>query len=96
MSSDLAAEAPLQIGQGQHPRQEVERQFPRLVELAPDAVFLHGPDGRFVYVNDAACAMLSYSRDELLFRHIRWSSTVSGRPAPVEPNLDPSPVGGKP
>jgi PAS domain S-box-containing protein len=45
---------------------EVERQFPRLVELAPDAVFLHGLDGRFRYVNDAACAVLGYSRDELL------------------------------
>jgi PAS domain S-box-containing protein len=45
---------------------EVERQFRRLVELAPDAVFLHGLDGKFVYVNDAACAILGYSRDELL------------------------------
>ena len=45
---------------------EVERQFSRLVELAPDAVFLHGLDGRFRYVNDAACAFLGYNRDELL------------------------------
>ena len=45
---------------------EVERQFPRLVELAPDAVFLHGLDGRLRYVNDAACTVLGYSRDELL------------------------------
>jgi PAS domain S-box-containing protein len=45
---------------------EVERQFPRLVELAPDAVFLHGLDGRLRYVNDAACAFLGYNRDELL------------------------------
>ena len=65
MSSDVDAEAPLQTGQGQHPHQEVERQFPRLVELAPDAVFLHGLDGKFRYANDAACALLGYTREEL-------------------------------
>src|SRR3954466_1057209 len=43
-----------------------DRLFLPLVDFSPDAVFLHGLDGRFVYVNDAACSMLGYSRDELL------------------------------
>lgn len=47
-------------------RSPTERSFLRLLNLSPDAVFLHGLDGRFVYVNDAACAILGYSREELL------------------------------
>jgi PAS domain S-box-containing protein len=43
--------------------------FRRLLDLAPDAVFLHGLDGRFVYVNDAACAILGQSREELLMMY---------------------------
>jgi PAS domain S-box-containing protein len=46
--------------------QESESRFRRLLDLAPDAVFVHGLDGRFVYVNDAACAIVGQSREELL------------------------------
>lgn len=45
---------------------EGERFFQSIVGLAPDGVFLHGLDGKFVCVNDAACITLGYSRDELL------------------------------
>ncbi|MCK9389084.1 MAG: PAS domain S-box protein [Sulfuritalea sp.] len=38
----------------------------RAVNAATDAVFLMDERGRFVYVNDAACRGLGYSRDELL------------------------------
>lgn len=55
---------------------EEGRLFQRLAELAPDAVFVHGLDGRFVYVNDAACASLGYSRDELLSLH-PWDFVVN-------------------
>jgi PAS domain S-box-containing protein len=56
--------------------EENERRFRRLVELSPDAVFLHGLDGRFVYINDRACTSLGYSRDELLTMH-PWDLEVN-------------------
>jgi PAS domain S-box-containing protein len=37
-----------------------------IIELAPDAFFLGDLDGRIVDVNDAACKMLGYARDELV------------------------------
>jgi PAS domain S-box-containing protein len=37
-----------------------------LVELAPDAIFVAGPDGQLSFVNDAACRLLGYTRAELL------------------------------
>jgi PAS domain S-box-containing protein len=36
------------------------------VDHAATTIFWIQPDGRFVYVNDAACSHLGYSRDELL------------------------------
>ncbi|UCD38223.1 MAG: PAS domain S-box protein [Fidelibacterota bacterium] len=36
------------------------------VDHASDAAFWMGPDARFVYVNEAACRSLGYTRDELL------------------------------
>lgn len=36
-----------------------------IVEMSADAVFVINPDGRFLYVNDASCRYLGYSRDEL-------------------------------
>jgi len=36
------------------------------VDKSADAVYLIGPDARFIYVNDAACESLGFSRKELL------------------------------
>lgn len=36
------------------------------VDSTDDAVFLIGPDARFIYVNDASCNALGFSRKELL------------------------------
>src|SRR5262249_30053112 len=40
------------------------------LEHAPDAAFWLSEDGRLVYVNEAACRSLGYSRSELLGMHI--------------------------
>ena len=38
----------------------------KVLESAPDAIFICDPDGTFLDVNRAACERLGYSRDELL------------------------------
>jgi len=45
---------------------EAEGRFRTLVEDAADGIFIAGMDGRYQDVNPAGCAMLGYSRDELL------------------------------
>ena len=45
---------------------EAEGRFRTLVEHATDGIFIAGVDGRYEDVNPAGCAMLGYSRDELL------------------------------
>lgn len=45
---------------------EAEEQARRLIEDAPEAYFLRDVDGRCIDVNEAACLLLGYSRDELL------------------------------
>ena len=37
-----------------------------LINQLPDAVFCLAPDARFIYLNDAACLLFEYSRQELL------------------------------
>lgn len=49
------------------------------MDRAPDAVFWVEPDARFLYINDAACCMAGYSREELL------SMTMHD----VDPDLSP-------
>ena len=41
-----------------------------LIQLAPDAFFLADVEGRYVEVNQAACRMLGYERDELVGKQI--------------------------
>jgi PAS domain S-box-containing protein len=41
-----------------------------LIQLAPDAFFLADLEGRYVDVNQAACRMLGYERDELVGKQI--------------------------
>ncbi len=42
------------------------RRIRDLIELAPDPFFLSNLDGRYTDVNQAACRMLGYTRDELI------------------------------
>ncbi|MBV8758401.1 MAG: PAS domain S-box protein [Deltaproteobacteria bacterium] len=56
-SDDSGREAPLGAN---------EALFRAVIDHASDALFVHGPDGRVIDVNDAACRSLGYTRHELL------------------------------
>jgi len=47
------------------PMGEYQTLFKHMVDKAADMVFLLGPMGRIMYVNEAACKMLGYTREEL-------------------------------
>ena len=48
-----------------------ERKFRMLFDHAPDAIFIHLPDGGFLEVNDMAAQWLGYSRQQLMNMHPR-------------------------
>src|SRR5690606_8648945 len=61
----------LEVEQQKAALQESEQRFRQLFEMANDAMFLvrlppAGPPERFLDVNDVACQMLGYEREELL------------------------------
>jgi PAS domain-containing protein len=47
-------------------RRKSERKFRRLIEQASDGILVNNSDGTFVEVNEAACKMTGYDRQELL------------------------------
>ena len=47
-------------------REESERRYMELVEQAADAIWLRSSDGRMLFVNDAGCRLLGYTREEML------------------------------
>ena len=47
-------------------QRRADERFRNLFDLASDAIFIRGLDGRFLEVNRTACERLGYSRDELL------------------------------
>jgi len=49
--------------------QESELKFRSYIENAPDGVFVMNPNGYYLDVNPAACALLGYSNEELLSIH---------------------------
>ena len=54
-------------------RKEAEENLRRAqasINAASDSIFWIAPDGRFMYVNDAACRTLGYTRDELLRKRV--------------------------
>ncbi|THD81778.1 MAG: PAS domain S-box protein [Phenylobacterium sp.] len=57
VSAQSAAEARLRMS---------EEELRELFERGGDAIFITDPEGRYTQVNPAACALLGYSRDELL------------------------------
>jgi PAS domain S-box-containing protein len=50
---------------------ESESLYRRYIETAPEGIFIADPAGRYVDVNPAGCALVGYSRDELLRMTIR-------------------------
>lgn len=42
-----------------------EEKYRTLFEQASDGIFISNPDGRYIEVNDSACRLLGYSREEL-------------------------------
>jgi diguanylate cyclase (GGDEF)-like protein/PAS domain S-box-containing protein len=62
------AERHLDWGPAGEPRRKDEslRLTQFAIDRTADAAFWTYPDGRFFYVNDAACTLLEYSREELL------------------------------
>jgi PAS domain S-box-containing protein len=67
---EAAHEANRQLRQANDEIRRAEAHTHELLELAPDAFFQSDLDGRFTDVNQAACRLLGYSRDELLSRTI--------------------------
>jgi PAS domain S-box-containing protein len=67
--------------------------FRKMADMASEAFELVDRDGRFVYVNDAACTMTGYGRDELLdmtvselnpdFPQTVWDEWVTAAQGPV-------------
>ena len=51
--------------------QASENRFRTLADQATDGIFISDADGRYVAVNDAACNMLGYTREQLLQMSIR-------------------------
>ena len=47
-------------------RKLAQQRYENLVEQAVDAIWLRSADGRMLFVNDAGCRLLGYSREELL------------------------------
>ncbi|MFH1807618.1 MAG: PAS domain S-box protein [Pseudomonadota bacterium] len=54
----------------QHRLQQSEERYRSVVEQASDGIFISDATGQYVEVNPAACAMLGFSRDELLRKRI--------------------------
>jgi PAS domain S-box-containing protein len=71
--------------------------FRRMADMASEAFMLADEDGRYIYVNDRACSLSGFSRDELLTMSIpdlnpdfplgrwrKWAAQTHGVSAPFE------------
>jgi len=67
---EVAQEANRQLLRANEEVRRAEAHRHELLELAPDAFFQSDLSGRFTDVNQAACRLLGYSRDELLSRTV--------------------------
>ena len=51
-------------------RRESEERFKSYIDNAPEGVFLADERGNYIFVNDAACKITGYSREELLSKNL--------------------------
>jgi len=58
------------IRKGRQATQHANRQLREVIELSPDAFFQSDLEARFTNVNQAACRLLGYDRDELIGKTI--------------------------
>jgi len=65
-SEEALAETRLAVGK----LQDAHDQICRLVEQASDGILIAGLDGHYIDVNQTACVMLGYSREEILGKSI--------------------------
>jgi PAS domain S-box-containing protein len=63
---------------------ESEERYRTYVENAPDGIFITGSDVRYIDVNQAACRMTGYSRDELLDMSIMQLAPSGPSPEALE------------
>lgn len=56
--------------ENQQALRESEEKFRRYIQASPTAVFIANDEGRYIFVNEAACNMLGYSEKELLKKKI--------------------------
>jgi len=64
--------------------QESEQKFKKISENSPDAIFIADKNGKYVYVNEKASALLGYGREELLDMSVKDLSIISNDKEPPE------------
>lgn len=66
------------------PAEQQVRLLRALVDVIPDAVMAHGPDGELVYWSDGVCALLGYTREEIAkLKPFGWVEPEAMRGAPA-------------
>jgi len=76
------SEEELKTAKGQ--AEKSEERFKRYIQSSPTSVFLVDENGKYTFVNNAACKLLGYTPDEMLQRSIRDISVPV--PSPDEMN----------
>ncbi|MBU1706976.1 PAS domain S-box protein, partial [bacterium] len=74
--------------QAEEALKESEEKHRTYIENAPDAIFVTDSDGRYIEVNDAACRMTGYTREELLKMSIAELSPPDSPPEAFESFAD--------
>ncbi|MCW3999488.1 MAG: PAS domain S-box protein [Candidatus Bathyarchaeota archaeon] len=66
---------------GEFALQDSQQRLKIYLESSPTAIFVADPDGKYVFVNEGACRLLQYSKEELLTMNISQVLTPENRDA---------------